>query len=107
MSSSAIDTPVSAEYHTLASVERRVLVLEGLVSRQGEALRRMEGPPAAMTDTDTDTDLVERLRGWWEDPTEAMTGREVYVDDLMQAAANEIERLRRRIELLLAPAPPP
>lgn len=36
-------------------------------------------------------DLVQRLRGWWDDPTEGMSGREAHTDDLIQEAASFIE----------------
>ena len=39
------------------------------------------------------TDIVPRLRRWWEPYGGGMSGAEANADDLIQEAADEIERL--------------
>jgi len=43
------------------------------------------------------TDIVPRLRRWWEPYGGGMSGAEANADDLIQEAANEIERLRNAL----------
>jgi len=44
------------------------------------------------------SDIVDRLRNWWSPDSGGMSGAEANTDDLIQEAADEIEKLRAALE---------